>query len=772
MNIEDWLGKDNILGQDIWKRKYQYENETFDEWIERITKGNQTYKDMILNKQFLPAGRILSNRGLNKKGVKSSLSNCYVLNIENDSLESIFNTAKEMARTYSYGGGVGIDISKLAPKGARVNNTAKHSSGAVSFMDLYSLVTGLIGQNGRRGALMISMDVTHPDIEEFIELKSDLDKVTKANISVKVTSKFMEAVINDENFKLSFTREESGETIEKVIKARELFDKLCYMNWDYAEPGILFWDRVKSWNLLSNNPDFEFAGVNPCAEEPLGKYGACLLGSINISAFVKNGEFNFEEFRRIVHIAVDYLNDILDEGIPLHPLKQQKEAAKNWRQIGLGYFGIADALIKLGIKYGSDEAVNFCDRLGKEMITEAVKESSTLASIDGPYPMYDAKVLDTQFFKENITDKEVIRRVKQTGLRNSQLLTCAPTGSIGTMIGISTGAEPIFANYYLRKTQSLHGHDEFYKVYTPIVEEYIKEHQLKDDTELPDYFVVASDISPFDRVRMQSVLQKHIDASISSTVNLPKEATVDDVKQIYLEAYKQGLKGITVYRSGCKREGILVTEPEKKEPANLETVEDVHKEGYVKPEWGQVLPVRSDLLGIKTKIVNGCGSFHLQLFYDEKTGRPWETFIALGDSGGCERNLETISKLISKSLRAGVDIEQIIETLKQTRPCNAYCRRADRKGDTSKGTSCPSAIGWALEDFVKKIKTIKVDEDLNIEQEIKDNTDKSLARENEMINNTSFETQTTTNRCPDCGAELVHEGGCDVCKTCGYSHCG
>lgn len=268
MDVRDWLGENNELGIDIWHNKYQHENETFDEWLERVTGGNDLYKQLILEKLFLPAGRILSNRGLYKYGKKVTYSNCYVIPAPEDNIESIFDCAKGLARTFSYGGGVGIDISKLAPRGARVNNTAKETSGAVSFMDLYSMITGLIGQNGRRGALMISIDCNHPDLEEFIELKTDLDRVTKANISVKITREFMDAVKNDEEYVLSFTRQETGETTKKVVNAKEVFKKLCLANWDFAEPGMLFWDEINDWNLLSNNPEFEYAGVNPCAEEP------------------------------------------------------------------------------------------------------------------------------------------------------------------------------------------------------------------------------------------------------------------------------------------------------------------------------------------------------------------------------------------------------------------------------------------------------------------------------------------------------------------------
>lgn len=268
MTVQEWLGSDNQLGIDIWEKKYQRNGESFEEWLDRVSGGNDDVKQLIREKKFLFGGRILSNRGAYKDGEKVTYSNCYVIEPPEDSIESIFDCAKKLARTFSYGGGCGIDIGKLSPRGARVNNTAKETSGSVSFMDLYSLVTGLIGQNGRRGALMISIPCDHPDIEEFIECKSDLNRVTKANISIRITDDFMKAVQNDEDWYLSFVREETGENIYKKVKAKDLYHKFCEMNWDYAEPGMLFWDRIKNWNLLSEDDGFEYAGVNPCAEEP------------------------------------------------------------------------------------------------------------------------------------------------------------------------------------------------------------------------------------------------------------------------------------------------------------------------------------------------------------------------------------------------------------------------------------------------------------------------------------------------------------------------
>ncbi len=266
MNIEEWLGNHNQLGIDIWNKKYRRNYETFDEWVERVSGGDKDVASLIKEKKFLFGGRILSNRGVNDERV--TLSNCYVIAPPEDNIESIYETAKKLARTYSYGGGCGIDISKLSPTGAKINNQAKSTSGAVSFMDTFAQVTEQIGQNGRRAALMISIDCTHPDLEKFITIKSDLNKVTSANISVRVSDDFMRAVQNDCDWELYFHRPETDETITKIVKAKEIYHLLCENNWNYAEPGILFWDRIEGYNLLNNNPEFKYAGTNPCAEEP------------------------------------------------------------------------------------------------------------------------------------------------------------------------------------------------------------------------------------------------------------------------------------------------------------------------------------------------------------------------------------------------------------------------------------------------------------------------------------------------------------------------
>lgn len=746
MTVQEWLGTENQLGQDIWERKYRYENETFDEWINRVSGGNSEIANLIKEKKFLFGGRILANRGLENKGRKISLSNCYVIEPPEDNIESIFDCAKKLARTYSYGGGCGVDISKLSPRGAKVNNAAKETTGSVSFMDLYSMVTGLIGQAGRRGALMLSLSCEHPDLEEFIGIKSDLDRVTKANISIRITDKFMAAVKNKTPFTLSFTRLETGETITKEIDAYEMFHKMCEMNWDYAEPGMLFWDRINNWNLLSCDDEFEYAGTNPCAEEPLPAGGSCLLGSINLAEFACDTGFDFEIFKHCVKSSVIALNEVLDEGLPLHPLKEQRESVYDWRQIGLGIFGLADLLIKLGIKYGSPEAIDLCDMIGHTMADMAIKTSAVLAKKYGVYPKYKPEAVEQSAFYSKNALGETKELVESFGLRNSQLLTIAPTGSLSTMLGVSGGIEPIFANYYTRKTESLKGHDEYYKVYTPIVKEYMDKHGLKDDSELPGYFVTAQTLDYKNRIYMQSVWQSHIDASISSTVNVPNDFTVEQVEGLYMTAWDAGLKGVTIFRDGCKRAGILTIK---------ENVEDIVEKPH-RLERGMIIKADDNCIGKKRTLRTGCGTLHCEAFFDPDNGQLLETYFSKGSSGGCNNFMIGLSRMISLAARGGIDVYSIVDQLKSSGTCPSYAVRTATKHDTSKGSSCPVAIGNAL---------------LEMYEEMMDEVGFSDVEEKELEVITPKIVPVSKAKCPQCGGELVFEGGCNTCKNCGWSKC-
>lgn len=751
--VESWLGAGNQLGIDIWNRKYRQDGEDFPAWLDRVSGRDEAVKQLILARKFLFGGRILSNRGLPGIGVKSTYSNCYVIAPPEDSIESIFEAGCKLARTFSYGGGCGIDLSKLAPAGAKVNNTAQHTSGAVSFMDFYSMVTGLIGQNGRRGALMLSMDCSHPDVEAFVRTKSDLNRVTKANLSVRITDDFMRAVAADAPHRLRFYRPESGETIERDVSAKELFHLIAEMNWDYAEPGALFWDRIEGWNLLSDTQGFQYAGVNPCAEEPLPAGGSCLLGSINLAEFVLNpftdtARFDFGSFSSTVHICIRALNDVLDEGLALHPLDEQRKSVEQWRQIGLGIFGLADMLIKLGLKYGSHESLRLTDAIGIEMVNAALQASALLARDCGAFPAYDSdSILASDFFRENASD-ETAALVRRHGLRNSQLLTVAPTGTISTMLGVSGGIEPIFANTYERKTESLHGHDKTYKVYTPLVKTYMEAHGLQDEASLPPFFVTAQELDYHSRLDMQSVLQQHIDASISSTVNVPNTFSVEDTERLYMEAWEKGLKGVTIFRAGCQRTAILTTADDKAAP------EDHRVLGR-----GHIIDCTDDLIGKKRKLTTGCGTIHCQAWFDPETGELMETFIPKGSTGGCRCNEDAVSRMVSLSSRGGIPIEAVTDQLLSCGGCDSYRARTVLKHDTSKGSSCPTAIGYALLDMYHEVL-----DDLGL-------TPDEPHDEAQQVCHSHLTVRKNAGACPECGEGTIYDGGCVLCRSCGWSKC-
>ena len=589
---------------------------------------------------------------------------------------------------------------------------------------------------------MLSISCEHPDLEEFIGIKSDLDRVTKANISIRITDKFMAAVKLKQPFTLNFTREETGETITKTIDAYELFHKICEMNWNYAEPGMLFWDRINNWNLISCDPDFEYAGTNPCAEEPLPAGGSCLLSSINLSEFVKeDGTYDFEDLRKCVSIAVKALNEVLDEGLPLHPLKEQRESVYNWRQIGLGIFGLADMFIKMKIEYGSQETIDLCDLIGHAIADQAIKTSALLAKEESPYPMYKPECIEQSAFYVKNALGETKTLVESFGLRNSQLLTIAPTGSLSSMFGVSGGIEPIFANYYTRKTESLKGHDEYYKVYTPIVKDYMEKHGINNDKDLPSFFVTAQSLDYQKRIDMQAIWQKHIDASISSTVNVPNNFTVEQVENLYMLAWEKGLKGVTIFRDGCKRAGIL-------------TISDSTKLSTLPKELrrGMIIKADDNCIGKKRTLHTGCGTLHCEAFFDPDTGELLETYLSKGSSGGCNQYMIGLSRMISLAARGGIDIYSIVDQLKSSGTCPSYAVRTATKKDTSKGSCCPVAVGNALLEMYTELQ-----DELGISEE--DPVPKIAIPKK------------IKNPCPKCGEELRFEGGCMTCPSCGWTKC-
>ena len=756
-DVLNWLD-DYQLGYDIWEKKYRHNEESFNDWLNRISNNNEDIKKLILDKKFLFGGRILSNRGL-QNVKKITYSNCYVIPRVEDNIESIYNACAQLARTYSYGGGCGIDISNLRPKGAVVNNAAKTTSGAVSFMASFDNVTKVIGQNGRRGALMISIDVQHPDTPEFIDIKTDLEKVTSANISIRVADSFMKAVQENKDYILRYPCDSfeegqleksidysyfeydklypinDGKVYIKKIKAKELFDKLCLNNWNYAEPGILYWDAISNYNLLNTDKSFEYAGVNPCAEEPLPAGGSCLLGSLNLSAFVKNGKFDFEDFGNSVAIATTALNDVLDEGLALHPLLIQQESVSRYRQIGLGIFGYADMLIKLKLKYGSKEALDFTEKVGWQLVISSIKQSALLAKERGHYDAYTEKVMESNFFKAHIEENtEVWNLVKQYGLRNSQLLTIAPTGTLSTMFNVSGGAEPIFAKSYTRTTKSLHDKDVTYTVYPKIISEYL-ESTGKTIEQCDDYIVSSEDIAPEERVKVQGIWQKYIDASISSTVNLPKETTVEDVKLIYEEAWKHNLKGITIFRSGCARTAILQdTKTVNKEPIDK-------KRGYVK----RPKEIDADYHQVKIK---------------------GETFIVLVGLVN-DKPYEIFAYRPNVAAKIPNHTGKIIKVKK-----NHYTFKSDY-------IEIPN-LQLITDNIEEKAATLYTSMLLRHNTNIK-YIIKTAKKVNDNISSFSsamcrilskyIPEENTGDKCPECGGNIIRENGCLHCDSCGWSKC-
>lgn len=447
----------------------------------------------------------------------------------------------------------------------------------------------------------------------------------------------------------------------------------------------------------------------------------------------------------------------------MHPLKEQRDSVRDWRQIGLGIMGLADMLIKMEIRYGSKEAIELCDKIGKCMAAQAIHRSMEIAKQTDTYPKCSVKnILESVYFIENaFLQDQFEMRAYPFGLRNSQLLTIAPTGSLSSMLGISGGIEPIFANYYTRKTESLHGHDEYYKVYTPIVQRYMDEHGLKDDSELPDFFVTAQNLNYKERIDMQAAWQKHIDASISSTVNVPNDFTVEDTENLYLYAWEKGLKGITIFRDGCKRVGILTTDTSKKENSNALVEADNPQE----LKRGMIIKADDNCIGKKRTLQTGCGTLHCEAFFDPDTGDLLETYLSKGSLGGCNNFMIGLSRMISLSARGGLDVYSIVDQLKSSGTCPSYAVRTATKHDTSKGSSCPVAIGNALIEMYEDLQGELFEDRDNKMQKSDDKTKRGKRVEVNPVD------EAKSVPCPECGAPLVFEGGCNTCKECGYSKC-
>ncbi|MDG6926469.1 MAG: adenosylcobalamin-dependent ribonucleoside-diphosphate reductase [Nitrososphaerota archaeon] len=665
--------------------------------------------------KFVPGGRILFGAGQPRR---STLLNCYFFKIKEDSIEAIFDWCKEAARTYSFGGGVGTDISVLRPRGSPVNNSAIYSTGSVSFMELLSTTTGTIGQAGRRGALMITIRVDHPDVLDFINVKKDLKKVNYANISIKITDEFMRAVENDTDFELAFKNERID--FRKTVRARDIWKQLVKAAWQSDEPGLLFWDTIKRDSTTEYN-NMEVQGVNPCSEQTLENYGCCCLGSVNLSYFVnepftERASIDWDGLVKASQYATRFLDNVLDYNADRHPLQQQRQASLWSRRIGVGITGLGDMLIKLGLKYDDEATVDFVDKLFERITNVIYGYSTELAVEKGSAPAFQADKHLAQPFIQRL-DEGVKEKIMTHGIRNSALTTVPPVGSGSILAACSSGVEPVFALSYTRRSKSL-SEGEF-KVFHPLVKEYMQVHRITDEAQLPSYFVTSHQIKPEMRVKMQAAIQKHIDTAISSTVNLPQDTSPEEVEKIYFLAWKLGCKGITIYREGS-REGILETnQVEKKAEKSAE---------FERPK---VLTGRT----LKLKLPQG--GLYVTANSDE-AGRMKEVFVTLGKLGGDEKaDAEAIGRLISLYLQHGGDVPSVVKMLKGIR---------GKYVSWDEGVqllSIPDAVAKALEVLVAGRVTKEAATPL-----VQGGT------------------------CPDCGeSAIIFEGGCYKCSSCGYSKC-
>lgn len=741
MTVKDWLGENNQLAQDIWQRKYRHNNESFEEWLDRVSAGDNELRKLIIEKKFLMGGRTLANRGLNNTG---SLFNCYSRGYIEDDYYDIMDAAKDIGITFKAQGGQGISLTKLRPKGTPIK-TEYYSDGIVPFMKIFNEVTAGTSQGGaRKGALMLSIDARHKEAETFIKIKSKEGEIEKANLSLELDDEFMRAVEKyydtGEVVVLHEKRNYSGHEIEYDVTPIEIFKMLVDNCYDWADPACLFTNKFRNYNLMQFDEDYEIETCNPCGEQPLPKHGACCLSSLNLSEFIVNpytpqAHLNTADLLSAIDVGIKTLDKLIDENYNRHPLQQQRDMSYNYRNIGLGIFGYATALMKLGFRYGSPEAIEFTDDVFSLIFRRAVLASNELAKEFGPYPKYKEEIFDSDIIKFHFSPDE-ITKLKEYGLRNCSLVSIAPTGSLATLLGESGGCEPEFALKYTRRTVGMtDGEDAYYDVYCKAAREYM---EINNTKELPDYFVGSADISWQSRVLTQAVMQKHVDTAISSTVNMPNSATKDDIAHMYLLAWSSGCKGITMFRDGCKRLGILTTENKKEEEIS-------HKE----LKRGEIMKCADDLIGKKRKIINGCGSTHVLGFFEPVYGDLVEVFFTKGSLGGCSNYMVGLSRMVSLACRAGVSINDIQDQLNSTGACPSYAIRTATKHDTSKGACCPMAIGNALMDMWKEVQ-----EELGYLEEPKKKKSQKFGE-----------------RCPECGAVLEHSGGCDICKECGYSHC-
>ncbi|MDR9459533.1 MAG: vitamin B12-dependent ribonucleotide reductase [Dehalococcoidia bacterium] len=689
---------------------------------------------VMANLDFLPNSPTLMNAGRELQ----QLSACFVLPIE-DSMERIFDAVKHTALIHKSGGGTGFSFSRLRPEGDMVGSTGKFASGPVSFMKAFDAATDVIKQGGmRRGANMAILNVNHPDILKFITAKENGDTLTNFNLSVAATDEFVRAVEDGTDYDLINPRDKA---VQGKLNAKEVFDKIVDLAWRTGDPGLIFIDRINRDNPTPNLGAIE--STNPCGEQPLLPYESCNLGSINLSRMVGNGKpaIDYNKLAETLEIAVRFLDNVIDKNS--FPIPEIEEMTKKTRKIGLGVMGFADMLIKLGIPYNSEDAIKVAEDVMRFINEKATEASVALAEERGVFPAFEGSVYDVPGG----------RRV-----RNATITTIAPTGTLSIIAGCSSGIEPLFALSYVRNI--LDG-DELVEV-NPHFEEvarteafYSKDlmrelarrgsaHGMEGMPEwVQEVFVTAHDISPEWHVRMQAAFQRSTHNAVSKTINFAHSATREDVTQAYMLAYKEGCKGITIYRDRSKDKQVL----------NIAQGEEGKKTETLVPRKRTRATT-----GVTERVATGCGNIYVTVNSDEYG--ICEVFSSLGKAGGCaSAQLEAICRLISLALRSGVDVTSVVKHLRGIR-CPAI---AWEQGHAV--LSCPDAIGSVLERRIKS-----GDKDIEA-SEINHYLQGELLAVHDFENEQEYTNINVAGQCPDCGGMLIYQEGCHICHGCGYTKC-
>ena len=748
------------ISQQIWDMKYRLkdQNGTFleqtvqDTW-RRIAKALSEvetepkkweiiFYNALTDFKFLPAGRITAGSGT-KRNV--TLFNCFVMGVIPDSMSGIFDMLKEAALTMQQGGGIGYDFSTIRPKGSLVKGIAADASGPVSFMDVWdSMCRTIMSAGSRRGAMMATMRCDHPDIEEFIAAKSDSQKLRMFNLSVLVTDAFMEAVKKGEDWKLIY-----NDKVYSVIKAADLWDQIMRATYNFAEPGVIFIDRINETNNLSYCE--KITATNPCGEQPLPPYGACLLGSINLAKLVehpfdKNAYLDVSQLEDLVSTAVRMMDNVIE--VSQFPLEAQKLEAKNKRRIGLGVTGLADALLMVGLRYGSDEAVKKTEKWMKTIARSAYNASINLAEEKGAFPLFDPEkfIVSGNMIQ---MDEDVKKAVNKFGIRNALLTSIAPTGTISLYAGnVSSGIEPVFAYSYTRKVLQNDGSH---------VEEEVVDYAVQlwrdkfGNAPFPDFFVSAQNLTPADHVKMQAAAQKWVDSSISKTINCPEDISFDDFKEVYIQAYDTGCKGCTTYRPNEVTGSVLSAGSEEKSASDQEANGDII---YMSEPLDRPSTLDGNTYKLKWPDSEHAIYVTINDIIVNDMRRPFEVFI---NSKNMEHFAWTVglTRMISAVFRRGGDVSFVVDELKAVFD--------PRGGAWVGGKYIPSilaAIGGILEEHMIKIGFIK-------------DTDTSLFHKSSEVTKVENLKISQQKSCTSCGQfDLQMIEGCMTCRSCGYSKCG